>query len=111
MIGFVGDNFSRLDFVVAVRRKETRRWGWPGERDVVRPAASALASLHVARTGTGWLGCAASAGLRRSGRWLLGRARLPAGFRPTANVNIENSFFLFSKSVYNLQPNLNSIQI
>jgi hypothetical protein len=64
-------------------------------RGVVRPAASALASLHATRTGTGWLGCTALAGPRGSGRWLLGRARLPAGFRPTANVNIENSFFLF----------------
>jgi hypothetical protein len=80
------------------------------ERGVVRPAASALASLHAARTGTGWLGCTASARPRESGRWLLGRARLPTGFRPTANVNIENSFS-FSKSVYNLQTNLNSIQI
>jgi hypothetical protein len=26
-IGFVGDNFSRLDFVAIVRRKETGRWG------------------------------------------------------------------------------------
>jgi hypothetical protein len=80
-------------------------------RSIVRPAASTLALLHAARTGTGWLGCTASAGLRGSGRWLLGQARLPAGFRPTSNVNIENSFFLFSKSVFNLQPNLNSIQI
>jgi hypothetical protein len=64
-------------------------------RGVVRPAASALASLHATRTGTGWLGCTALAGPLGSGRWLLGRARLPAGFRPTANVNIENSFFLF----------------
>jgi hypothetical protein len=64
-------------------------------RSVVRSAASALASLHAARTGMGWLGCTASAGPRGSGRWLLGRARLPTGFRPTANVNIENSFFLF----------------
>jgi hypothetical protein len=80
-------------------------------RGIERPAASALASLHAARTGRGWLGCTASARLRGSGRWLLGRARLPAGFRPTANVNIENSFFSFSKSVYNLQTNLNSIQI
>jgi hypothetical protein len=30
-------------------------------RGVVRPAASALASLHAARTGMGWLGCTASA--------------------------------------------------
>jgi hypothetical protein len=98
--------------VVAVRRKETGRWGGvrvrhertPARlgsgsglagRGVVRPAASALASLHTARTGTGWLGCTASAGPRGSGRWLLGRARLPAGFRPTTNVNIENSFFFF----------------
>jgi hypothetical protein len=80
-------------------------------RGVVRPVASALASLHAARTGTAWLGCTTSAGPRGSGRWLLGRARLPAGFRPTTNVNIENSFFSFSKSVYNLQTNLNSIQI
>jgi hypothetical protein len=79
-------------------------------RGVVRPAASALASFHTARTGTGWLGCTTSARPRESGRWQLGRARLPAGFRPTANVNIENSFS-FSKSVYNLQTNLNSIQI
>jgi hypothetical protein len=64
-------------------------------RGVVRLAASALTSLHAARTGTGWLGCTASAGSRGSGRWLLGRARLLAGFQPTANVNIENSFFLF----------------
>jgi hypothetical protein len=84
-----------------------RGWG----RGQGWPAASALASLHTARTGTGWLGCTASAGPRGSGRWLLGRAQLPAGFRPTANVNIENSFFSFSKSVYNLQTNLNSIQI
>jgi hypothetical protein len=79
-------------------------------RGVVRSAASALASLHAVRTGTGWVGCTASAGPRESGRWLLGRARLPAGFRPTANVNMENSFS-FSKSVYNLQTNLNAIQI
>ena len=31
-------------------------------RGVVRPAASALASLHAARTGMGWLGYTASAG-------------------------------------------------
>jgi hypothetical protein len=31
-------------------------------RGVVRPAASALASLHAARTGTGWLGYTALAG-------------------------------------------------
>jgi hypothetical protein len=79
-------------------------------RGVVRPAASALVWLNTARTGTGWLGCTASARPRKSGRWLLGRARLPAGFQPTSNVNIENSFS-FSKSVYNLQTNLNSIQI
>jgi hypothetical protein len=33
-------------------------------RGVVRPTASALASLHAARTGTGWLGHSASAGPR-----------------------------------------------
>jgi hypothetical protein len=33
-------------------------------RGVVRPTASALASLHAARTGTGWLGYTASAGPR-----------------------------------------------
>jgi hypothetical protein len=98
--------------VVAVRRKETGRWGGvrgrhertPARlgsgsglagRSIVRPAASTLALLHAARTGTGWLGCTASTGPRGSGRWLLGRARHPAGFQPTANVNIENSFFSF----------------
>jgi hypothetical protein len=45
-------------------------------RGVVRPAASALASLHAAMTGMGWLGCTASAGPRGSGRWQLGQARL-----------------------------------
>jgi hypothetical protein len=33
-------------------------------RGIVRPAASALASLHAVRTGTGWLGYTASAGPR-----------------------------------------------
>jgi hypothetical protein len=33
-------------------------------RGVVWPAASALASLHAARTGMGWLGYTASAGPR-----------------------------------------------
>jgi hypothetical protein len=79
-------------------------------RGVMRPTASALALLHAVRTGMGWLGCTASARPCESGRWLLGRARLLAGFQPTTNVNIENSFS-FSKSVYNLQTNLNSIQI
>jgi hypothetical protein len=101
-----------LDFVVAMRGKETGRWGGVRGRHERTPArlGSGLASLHAARTGTGWLGCTASAGPRESGRWLLGQARLSARFRPTANVNIENSFS-FSKSVYNLQTNLNSIQI
>jgi hypothetical protein len=98
-IGFVGDNFSHLDFVVAMRRKETGRWdGVRGrhERTPVRlGSGSGLASLHAARTGTGWLGCTASAGPRGSGKFLLDRARLLAGFRPTANVNIEILFFFF----------------
>jgi hypothetical protein len=69
-------------------------------RGIVRPAASALASLHAARTGMGWLGYTALAGPRGSGRWLLGWARLPAGFRPTTNVNIENSFFFFFPNLF-----------
>jgi hypothetical protein len=44
------------------------------------------------------------------GEWLLGRARLPVGFWPTAKLILKNPF-IFSKFVYNLQTNLNSIQI
>jgi hypothetical protein len=39
-----------------------------------------------------------------------GRARLPAKFRPTARIKLKIPF-LFSKSFYNSQTNLNSIQI
>jgi hypothetical protein len=43
---------------VGVGRASVTRLG------VVRPVASALASLHAVRTGTGWLGYTASAGPR-----------------------------------------------
>jgi hypothetical protein len=61
----------------------------------------------------GWLGRAAGL-LGRLGRARRGResrpARPTAGFRPT-RLEIKEKSFLFSKSFYNLQTNLNSIQI
>jgi hypothetical protein len=63
-IGLVSciDSFGLCGFRVKERGR-TLRASATG-RSVVRPAASALASLQAARTGTGWLGYTASAGLR-----------------------------------------------
>jgi hypothetical protein len=73
--------------------------GEGGVRD--GPLASAGGRpLHWGRSGC--------AGVRGRG-WLLGRARLSAGFQPTVSLVFKIPFF--SKSVYNLQNNLNSIQI
>jgi hypothetical protein len=96
--------------------------GWPGERDRARHRAtgcfcSGFASRCEDGDGLAGLHCfswAASSQLGRAGvgdgnGWL-GRTRFPAGFRPTAKIELKIPF-LFSKSVYNLQTNLNSIQV
>jgi hypothetical protein len=61
----------------------------------------------------GWLG-RASGLLGRLGHARRGRESRPAGptngFRPT-RLKLKENPFLFSKSFYNLQTNLNSIQI
>jgi hypothetical protein len=80
-------------------------------RGVVRPTASALASLHAARTGTGWLSCTASAGPRGVGDGCWVGLGFQPGFILQPMLILKILFFSFSKSVYNLQINLNSIQI
>jgi hypothetical protein len=137
MIGFIGDNFSRLDFVVTMRRKETGQWGGvrgrhertpvrlgseSGLAGRARPGAASCGQLPLlwlcftlrgrGRAGWAtllWLGRVFSAGPCGSGGergWLLGRARLSAEFWPTVIIELKNSFS-FSKSLYNLQTNLN----
>jgi hypothetical protein len=96
--------------------------GWPGERDQARRrVAGCLCSGFASRCkdgdGLAGLHCfswAASSQLGRAGvgdgnGWL-SQTRFPAGFRPIVKIELKNSFS-FSKSVYNLQTNLNSIQI
>jgi hypothetical protein len=96
--------------------------GWPAERDRAwRRVAGYLCSGFASRCKDGdglarlhCFGWAASSLLGRAGvgdgnGWL-GRTRFLAGFQPTVKIELKNSFS-FSKSVYNLQTNLNSIQI
>jgi hypothetical protein len=52
MIGFVGDNFSHLDFVVAMRRKETGRWGGVRGRHERTPARLGSGLAGRARPGS-----------------------------------------------------------
>jgi hypothetical protein len=57
MIGFVGDNFSRLDFVVAVRGKETGCWGRVQGRHERTPARLGSGSGLAGRARPGAASC------------------------------------------------------
>jgi hypothetical protein len=132
MKGFVGDNFSHLDFVVVVRRKETGRWDgvWgrhertparlgsgSGLAGRARPGAAScdrlpLLWLRFTLRGRGWAGWAAVLRLGRAG--VGDGCWVGLGFRPGFGPQpmlILKILCSFSKSVYNLQTNLNSIQI
>jgi hypothetical protein len=79
--------------VVAVRRKETGHWG--GVRGRHERTPTRLGSgLGLGRAGTGFASRYED-GDGLAGLHCFGWGRLPAEFRPIANVNIENSFFLF----------------
>jgi hypothetical protein len=96
--------------------------GWPAKRDRAwRRADGCLCSGFTSRcedgdgqAGLHSFGWAASSQLCHAGvgdgnGWL-GRTWFLAGFRPTAKIELKIPF-IFSKSIYNLQTNLNSIQV
>jgi hypothetical protein len=122
VIGFVGDNFSLTRFRGCRAEEGDRALGWsPGQarahtgevgvgvRRARRRAVGCLgsASLRAARTGTaGWATLFSWAASSQ-----LGHAGVGAGCWVSAHSQFCYLKFLFSKSVYNLQTNLNSIQI